>query len=336
MMKDNNVFCRLDTCETVGYATTICCNIIETLTTNYMTVIQVYVGDKHWKNIENPAKAIEIIIPTNTKKIIVENISVNCSYSSKLLPSLENETFLKQIGNKTECSLSSFADALDGNYDEIRTHYPEVQFVHVYPFNSVQKSMSTFIRRFDSTVHIVPFSNVDYDRLVQTVIEPMAFDGLCTICLAYRDFSPDRLPDWDDETNIMDQLTLPEVIAKCQNAGITVRMITGDNVNTARSIAFKCGIISPNDSFLILEGEELNRRIRPRLDEEIYLTIHILVSLVFTFEVPTKELLTRKPYGRTPPLISRTMMKNIIDHSIYQLAVILFILFAEGPKFSRD
>lgn len=39
-------------------------------------------------------------------------------------------------------------------------------------------------------------------------------------------------------------------------------MVTGDNVNTARAIATKCGIISPGDDFLCLEGKEFNRLIR--------------------------------------------------------------------------
>ena len=130
---------------------------------------------------------------------------------------------------------------------------------------------------------VIPFSTVDYDRLVQTVIEPMACDGLRTISIAYKDFSLDKLPDWDDENNVVDQLTcicitgiedpvraeVPEAIAKCRNAGITVRMVTGDNVNTARSIALKCGIISPNDSFLVLEGKEFNRRIRATPEGEV-------------------------------------------------------------------
>jgi Ca2+ transporting ATPase len=57
-------------------------------------------------------------------------------------------------------------------------------------------------------------------------------------------------------------LQVPEAIRKCQRAGITVRMVTGDNINTARSIATKCGILKPGDDFLILEGKEFNRRIR--------------------------------------------------------------------------
>ena len=55
---------------------------------------------------------------------------------------------------------------------------------------------------------------------------------------------------------------VPDAIKKCQRAGIVVRMVTGDNVNTARSIAQKCGILEPNSDFLVLEGKDFNKRIR--------------------------------------------------------------------------
>ena len=55
---------------------------------------------------------------------------------------------------------------------------------------------------------------------------------------------------------------MPDAIRKCQRAGITVRMVTGDNINTARAIAAKCGIIHPGDDFICLEGKDFNRRIR--------------------------------------------------------------------------
>ncbi|CAF1326093.1 unnamed protein product [Rotaria sordida] len=513
MMIDNNLVRHLDACETMGNATAICSDKTGTLTTNRMTVVQVYVGEKHWKNVENPIRAKEISIPDKTKEILLEGIAVNSSYASKLLPPSEKETFPKQVGNKTECGLLGFVVGLGGNYNDIRIRYPEEKFIHVYTFNSVRKNMSTVIQRPDSTIRmytkgaseivlkkcktilnrngeIMPFSTVDYDRLVQTVIEPMACDGLRTICVAYKDFSSDKLPDWDDEANVVEQLTclcicgiedpvrpeVPEAIAKCRNAGITVRMVTGDNVNTARSIALKCGIISPNDSFLVLEGKEFNRRIRSKPDGEVeqnlfdkvwpslrvlarsspqdkyvlvkgiiaskrnptrevvavtgdgtndgpalkkadvgfamgiqgtdvakeasdiilvddnfnsivkavmwgrnvydsiskflqfQLTVNVvavfcafigacivkesplravqmlwvnlimdtLASLALATEVPTEELLTRKPYGRTRPLISRTMMKNILGHAIYQLAVMLFILFAGPRVFDMD
>lgn len=43
--------------------------------------------------------------------------------------------------------------------------------------------------------------------------------------------------------------------------------------------------------------------------------------------MPTPDLLLRKPYGRTKPLISRTMMKNILGQAFYQLLIIFTLLF---------
>jgi magnesium-transporting ATPase (P-type) len=55
---------------------------------------------------------------------------------------------------------------------------------------------------------------------------------------------------------------VPAAIKQCQEAGITVKMVTGDNVNTARSIATSCGIIQAGDDFLVLDGKEFNAQIR--------------------------------------------------------------------------
>ena len=57
-------------------------------------------------------------------------------------------------------------------------------------------------------------------------------------------------------------LQVPNAIKKCKQAGICVRMVTGDNVNTARSIASKCGILEPTENFLVIDGKEFNNRIR--------------------------------------------------------------------------
>jgi magnesium-transporting ATPase (P-type) len=53
-----------------------------------------------------------------------------------------------------------------------------------------------------------------------------------------------------------------------------------------------------------------------------------LGSLALATEVPTPDLLKRKPYGRTTPLISLTMARNIIGHAIFQLVLLLIFLFA--------
>lgn len=56
---------------------------------------------------------------------------------------------------------------------------------------------------------------------------------------------------------------VPEAIRECQEAGIVVRMVTGDNINTARSIAIGCGILGPeNTDCLVIDGKDFNKRIR--------------------------------------------------------------------------
>jgi P-type Ca2+ transporter type 2B len=59
----------------------------------------------------------------------------------------------------------------------------------------------------------------------------------------------------------------------------------------------------------------------------VNLIMDTLASLALATEMPTEDLLKRKPYGRTKSLISRTMVKNIVGHSIYQLTVLFIILY---------
>ena len=51
---------------------------------------------------------------------------------------------------------------------------------------------------------------------------------------------------------------------------MTVRMVTGDNIETARAIAEKCGIISKGDGYLVMEGREFNRRVKDSHGEVSY------------------------------------------------------------------
>ena len=59
----------------------------------------------------------------------------------------------------------------------------------------------------------------------------------------------------------------------------------------------------------------------------VNLIMDTFASLALATEPPTPELLLRKPYGRTTPLISRTMTKNILGQSVYQLSIIFTLLF---------
>lgn len=59
----------------------------------------------------------------------------------------------------------------------------------------------------------------------------------------------------------------------------------------------------------------------------VNLIMDTLASLALATELPTPDLLLRKPYGRTKPLISRTMMKNILGQAVYQLVIVFGLLF---------
>lgn len=63
----------------------------------------------------------------------------------------------------------------------------------------------------------------------------------------------------------------------------------------------------------------------------VNLIMDTFASLALATESPTDELLKRKPYGRKKALISRQMWVFLGGHSLYQLTVLLVILFA-GPK----
>ena len=68
----------------------------------------------------------------------------------------------------------------------------------------------------------------------------------------------------------------------------------------------------------------------------INLIMDALAALALCMEPPTAELLKRKPYGKSKPLISKQMWVFMVGHSIYQLIVLLVILFAGPVLFNID
>ena len=82
--------------------------------------------------------------------------------------------------------------------------------------------------------------------------------------------------NWDNESEVVSSLTflaivgiqdpvrpeVPACIKQCQDAGIVVRMVTGDNLETAKAIAEKCGIIQRGHMDVVMEGKDFNKKIR--------------------------------------------------------------------------
>ncbi|XP_016288290.1 plasma membrane calcium-transporting ATPase 1-like [Monodelphis domestica] len=295
MMKDNNLVRHLDVYESVRNATTICLDKTGTLTMNRMTVVQAYIGENHYQRLPKTNS-----IPDPILEYLLKGITINCSYTSNVILPKGGQKSVQQIGNKTECALLGFLLHLDLDYETERNKIPQQSLYKVYTFNSDRKYMSTVLKLssggflmfskgrseivlekcckiLDKMGEPVELTETKKEEIFHNIIEPMTSEGLQTICLAFREFSDQEMePDWDREEDIITELTcialvgiedpvrpeVPSAIKECQQAGITVRMVTGDNLNTARAIAFKCGILNLHDNYLSLEGRDFNRLIR--------------------------------------------------------------------------
>ena len=63
------------------------------------------------------------------------------------------------------------------------------------------------------------------------------------------------------------RLGVKEAVKKCQDAGVFVRMVTGDNIRTAKAIAKECGICT--EGGIVLEGPEFRKLSSAKMDEII-------------------------------------------------------------------
>lgn len=54
-------------------------------------------------------------------------------------------------------------------------------------------------------------------------------------------------------------------------------------------------------------------------------------SLALATEDPRPDLLTRKPYPRDQPLLSRRMLRFMLGHGFWQLVVLTFLIFRKFP-----
>ncbi|KAG9302148.1 hypothetical protein G9A89_020582 [Geosiphon pyriformis] len=273
MLKDNNLVRVLSACETMGNATAVCSDKTGTLTQNKMTVVQGVLAQKtfesqseipEWKKQVNPS----------TFNLIMEAIAIN---SSAFEGKDENDK-VDFIGSKTECAMLGFSKDLGVDYREIRN---SLEVVKVYPFASKKKSMTTVVKISSSdnaeyriyvkgASEIVLASCTEYvegdgsnkklDEQARskfdTIITNFANKSLRTICLAYREVSGAEFAKFDDENPPNDNLIClgivgiqdplrPGVIKSVEafrKAGVYVRMITGDNIATAKAIAKEAGI----------------------------------------------------------------------------------------------
>eukprot|EP00197_Chlamydomonas_leiostraca_P002921 CAMPEP_0202857402 /NCGR_PEP_ID=MMETSP1391-20130828/353_1 /ASSEMBLY_ACC=CAM_ASM_000867 /TAXON_ID=1034604 /ORGANISM="Chlamydomonas leiostraca, Strain SAG 11-49" /LENGTH=1154 /DNA_ID=CAMNT_0049536193 /DNA_START=185 /DNA_END=3649 /DNA_ORIENTATION=- len=282
MMKDNNFVRVLSACETMGGATAVCSDKTGTLTENRMTVVEGWFAGRSYGALPAPSD-----LPDSALTLLAHNCALN---SKAFLVDQPNGT-LEFIGNRTECALLVLARKLGHDYTALRdTHTDDV--VRVYGFSSARKMASVVTKdsaapaaplrlhtkgaaewvlaKCSAVVSAggaqVPMTEPARQQLYDIVTQ-MASRGLRCICLAYRDLPGDVVPG-DDPEPLVESLVcyaivgikdpvrqeVPGAVATCQRAGVVVRMVTGDNIHTARHIARECGLFDEAQGHVALEG----------------------------------------------------------------------------------
>lgn len=252
----------------MGGANNICSDKTGTLTKNLMTVTKIFIE----QNVNDSIEAD--IAREHTIRLLCLSVCNNTS-ASPTIARQGTEITNNQVGNKTECALLEMAFRMGYDYKKFRNKDNQSR---IFPFSSEKKKMATcfsdekginyvFVKgapdfllehctKFINKSGNVSKINSDFIASIKETIENFASESLRTILLTYKEVS-ETPESWDDIENdliiigmvgIKDPLRegIKKAVEACHTAGVRVRMVTGDNKNTAIAIAKEAGIL-PSD-----------------------------------------------------------------------------------------
>lgn len=237
---------RLIACETVGAVTVICTDKTGTLTMNQMEVAA--------SSVEVPDEITGI--PSTRAGWITLNSAVNSTAELE-----KREDRMATVGNSTEASLLRWLHRAGISYQNLRTDYtPVIQNF----FTSHTKQMSTVVSlegRFYVLMKGAPeVIGARCDPVPDmTHLHDLAKRAMRTLAFAHVEIpNPESEPDiliWDGYVGIRDEVRpdVPQAVEFCKKAGIMVKMVTGDSLETAAAIARETGILTNG---IVMTGPE--------------------------------------------------------------------------------
>ncbi|PHT75635.1 Calcium-transporting ATPase 9, plasma membrane-type [Capsicum annuum] len=238
MMADKALVRRLSACETMGSATTICSDKTGTLTLNQMTVVEAYVSGK---KIDPPDD--KTAVPPAVLSLLHEAVGLNTT-GSVFVP--QATSIIHAFPFNSEKKRGGVAVKLDSE-------------VHLHWKGAAEIVLSCCTSFIDENGSVVPLGN-DKMSNFKEAIGSMAASSLRCVAIAYRPYEVEKVPAEEE----IDHWEIPEgdlvllavvgikdpcrpgvrdSVQLCIDAGVKVRMVTGDNLQTAKAIALECGIL---------------------------------------------------------------------------------------------
>lgn len=273
MAKRRAIIRKLPAVETLGSTTVICSDKTGTLTENQMTVQRVWAGGQRY-SVTGAGLKPQGSFFWQGETVRVENHSAleECLRAGVLCNDAEvteNQGVWKVLGDPTEAALL-VAGAKGGLVRrEVHAQFPrldEIPFISenmyratlhemqrgraIYKIGAMEKVLERCVDQLGENGSRQP---LNHDRVLAEA-EAMAADGLRVLALARKEAYPGH--EKLEEEQVADGLTFlglqamidpprPEAkrsIERCRQAGIAVKMITGDHRGTARAIAAQLGL----------------------------------------------------------------------------------------------
>lgn len=267
MLATNNLVRKMHACETMGAITVICTDKTGTLTQNLMQV-----HEPNFYGLKDGGKLAD----DDISRLIAEGISAN---STAFLEETGEGEKPKGVGNPTEVALLLWLNSQKRNYLELREG---ARVLDQLTFSTERKFMATLVKSpligkkvlyIKGAPEIVlgkckevildgrRVDSVEYRLTVEAQLLGYQNMAMRTLGFAFRlveDNEPDDCVALVSENNlnflgvvaISDPIRpdVPAAVAKCQSAGIGIKIVTGDTPGTATEIARQIGLWKPEDT----------------------------------------------------------------------------------------